>query len=450
MGLRIAMTTLVLLACGDSAPDRPDRWHVSDGQLRDADGRSVVLRGANVSSAHKSAPYFDFHELADFRIMRDEWGLNSVRFLIEWAAVEPERGTFDDAYLDAVAQRIEWAHTAGLVVIMDMHQDVYGEGFGVGNGAPGWTCDQSHYDAFEPTTPWFANYGNEHVIACYDNLWSSPDVLTEYVEAWRRVAVRLADSPAVIGFDVMNEPYWGSLSPSTFEQDVLGPLYADVVAAVRDVAPGWVAFLEPSASRNLGFATSLEAFAFDDVVYSPHSYDQMAEAGEGFDAARRDAVIGNYDLFRQEAEWLGAALWIGEYGGVAADGGISAYMDAQFDGAAGVGAGTSYWHYSKDGGYGILEADGSEKPELMVALVRPYPERVAGSLDGFDYDETSRVLTVRSTPDATVSATTDIIVPTRVYPNGVAIECGGCEVHVDDGVARLTDGPELITISPVQ
>ena len=34
-----------------------------------------------------------------------------------------------------VAERLCWAHDAGLVAVLDMHEDIYGEGFGF-DGAP--------------------------------------------------------------------------------------------------------------------------------------------------------------------------------------------------------------------------------------------------------------------------------------------------------------------------
>jgi len=76
--------------------------------------------------------------------------MNSIRFLMTWAAIEPQKGVYDDAYLDAVATRIEWAKAANLLVVLDMHDDVYGEGFvkGGGDGAPMWTCDASNYASF--------------------------------------------------------------------------------------------------------------------------------------------------------------------------------------------------------------------------------------------------------------------------------------------------------------
>jgi endoglycosylceramidase len=440
----VTVVLLALVACGDNrVPDErdggPDRWHVARGHLRDASGRAVILRGANVSSVHKSPPYFDFHRLEDFQRMRTEWGMNSVRFLIEWAALEPEDGVYDPDYLDAVAERIDWAGQAGLLVILDMHQDLYGEGFG-GNGAPRWSCEQTHYDQYVPVEPWFANYANEHVTACYDQFWRTPHLIDHYVNAWKQVAAKLSGYRAIIGFDVMNEPYWGSQGPATFEEGSLAELYLEVVPAVRASAPAWIAFLEPAASRNLGLRTSLPAFPFGDVVYSPHSYDALAEGGDGFSLERRDAIVTNYDLFRQEAGWLDAALWIGEYGGVAADAGIAEYMDAQYDGAAAVGAGMSYWHYSKDGGYGLLEADGSEKPALLDAIVRPYPERVAGDLVDFAYDEDTRVFTARYLPLAS-AALTEIIAPLRAYPNGFEVECGGCDYAVSGDVVTLSTAP---------
>lgn len=442
-------------ACGDDAPARPRRWHVAGEQLRDPDGRAVVLRGVNLAGAHKSPPYFDFHQPADYTRVRADWGMSSARFLITWAAVEPARGEYDDAYLDEVALRMEWAAAAGLVVVIDMHQDLYGEGF-YGDGAPRWSCDEAHYAAYVPVEPWFANYANEHVVACYDGFWRSDDLQAHFTEAWRRVAARLRDSPAVIGFDVMNEPHWGSAPVASFEEDYLAPFYDRVVAAVRGEAPDWVAFLEPAASRNLGFPTRLPPFPYPDVVYAPHSYDPMAEGGAGFDAARREALVSTFPLLRDEARTLGAALWIGEYGGMAATPGIVEYMDAEYDAQASVTAGGMYWEYGRNDGYGIVDPTGAEKPELVDTLVRPYPERVAGEPLPWEWDESTSTFTFRYRPDATVTAPTIVVVPARRYPGGWTHECGGCTAAAAPGGEALVvtapgtraEGVATITIRP--
>ena len=433
----------VLLSCAarDDAPaPRPQGWHVADGAIRDPDGRTVILRGANLSSAHKKKPYLSDFGPADYARLQREWGLGAVRFLVSWAGIEPERGVYDEAYLDAIGERLDWARDAGLLVVLDMHQDLFGEGFG-GDGAPRWTCDASRYAAFVPATPWFLGYLDPNVIACFDRLWTDPELRAHFVDAWRRLAGRFAGRANVIGFDILNEPHWGSMSIIGFEEERLAPFYVDVIKAVREQAPRWLVVAEPSASRNLGYPSTLPKLPFEGVVYAPHAYDSDAESGKGFSPERREAITRKLREMRDEATAQGAALLIGEYGGVADDPGITPYMDAQYDAAGAVAASTMYWAYDKDDGYGMLRPDGREKTELMDVVARPYPARVAGALEAYAYDEGAKVLTVRMRPDASVSAPTEIAAPARVWPDGAAVECGGCRVEQVPGLIRLFDIP---------
>jgi hypothetical protein len=137
---------VLLAACGDNATPSSV---VHDGFLHDSDGRALIMRGANVSGSQKAPPYLDDKTPDEYRALRTVWGFNTIRFIMTWAAVEPAQGQFDDGYLDRVAERMQWAHDAGLSVVLDMHQDIYGEGFGF-DGAPRWTCDESRYAAFVP------------------------------------------------------------------------------------------------------------------------------------------------------------------------------------------------------------------------------------------------------------------------------------------------------------
>jgi endoglycosylceramidase len=438
-----------LAACGGDA--ETPRWHVAGGHLRAPDGRAVVLRGVNVANAQKHAPYLDDSSAADWQRLRRDFGFNAVRFLMTWSAVEPERGHYDDAYLERVRERLGWAADAGLVVVLDMHQDVYGEGFGF-DGAPRWTCDEAGYAAFVPREPWFLSNLDPNVIACVDRFYADPEVRGRFVAAWVHVAQALAHAPAVIGFDPLNEPVWGSHAITTFEADLLAPLYTDVVTEVRRAAPGWVAFLEPGANRNAGIATSLTPFPFRDVVYAPHSYDASAESGAGFDPAHRADVIEHVNALRAEADALGAALWIGEYGGSSSAPGIAAYMDAETDAFAAACASSMYWSYDRDGGYGFLDADGGAKPVLVEALVSPYPERVAGDPVGWSWDAAAHSFTFTYAPDAASTLPTEIVVPERTFPAGYVVDCGGCTVEKAAGVVRLVTPPPgtpaTITLRP--
>ena len=67
-------------------------------------------------------------------------GMNAVRLLIFWAAVEPQKGIYDEEYLERLAKRVKWYTDNGAWVILDMHQDIYGYAVH-GNGAPGWATD---------------------------------------------------------------------------------------------------------------------------------------------------------------------------------------------------------------------------------------------------------------------------------------------------------------------
>lgn len=456
------LLALAALGCGadeaKSAPEAgpPPPFRVERGFVRDADGRALVLRGMNVSGAQKHAPWFDFHGPDDFARLRDAWGMNSMRFLITWAAVEPEKGKYDGGYLDELAKRMQWAKDAGVFVVLDMHQDVYGEGFasGGGDGAPRWTCDEASYASFVPNpSQWFLNYLTPEVTGCYDHFWESADLEAHYVEAWRRVAERLAGfDDTIVGVDVMNEPYWGSYPITAFEADRLEPLYEAVIAAVRAERPHWVAFLEPASSRNLGVATGLVPFSFGSVVYSPHSYDRDAESGKGFDPTHAAAVAANAKALAKEAQGLGAALWVGEYGGVASAPGIADYMDAEYAAIGAVAGGSSYWEYGADDGYGVLASDGSEKKELLDALVRPAPERVAGDIESWSFDAAKRTFTLRYRPDRAIHAPTTIFVPARAYPNGHHVDCGGCTWSEAGGQIAITEpaagDAATITISP--
>lgn len=450
----VAVAALVGGCTSSEAPQLLDLpFRVQEGFIRDDAGRVVVMRGVNLSGMHKNAPYLDFHGPADFQLVHDELGMNSLRFLIEWAAVEPEAGHYDDAYLDAVRERMDWAKDAGLLVVLDMHQDLFGEGFAGGNGAPAWACDAAHYEAYVPADQWFLGYLEENVVACFDNFWSDDVLQDHYAAAWQHVAERLHDHEAIIGFEVMNEPWLASYSLSDFEPRALQPFYERVVPAVRARAPHWLAFLEPLSLSNLGQATQLEPFSFDNVVYAPHSYDANAEQGEGFDDASRSGILEKLQGLHAEATSLGAALWIGEYGGVADHAGIAPYMDAEYDAFAAVFAGSTYWDFSRGDGYGIQNADGSEKTALWDVLVRPWPERLAGEPRAWTFDEATRTLRIEYT--ATSDALSLLRVPARAFPDGFVVDCTGCSADLDgevDGeviaVAAAAGADVVVSVSP--
>jgi endoglycosylceramidase len=425
---------------------------VAGGFMRDSFGRSVVLRGVNLTGKNKVFPYLDQKTAADFDRVRSDWGMNVIRLVTTWAAIEPTQDGYDDAFLDALALRVEWAQKANVLVIVDMHQDVYGEGFssGGGDGAPRWTCDASHYANFAPAVTWTANYVSAEVRACYDQFWTSDALQAHYAEAWRRIAKRLARYDNVVGFDVMNEPFFGTYLPTSFEHDRVMPLYERVVPLVRKEAPGWIAFLEPSSARNFTGLSALPKPTFAHFVFAPHSYDSLSELGVPFDAARRSKVVDNVAALWQEAQSLGGGLWIGEYGGVATLPGIVDYMNAQYEGMSAVAASATYWDYS--GSYGLIGDDGNEQPSIVDSVVRPYPEAIAGTPLGWTFDAATRAFSVRYQADANITAPTVLSLPARAFPNGFQVLCVGCSAVQSGAYAIITKpptgDPAVISVRP--
>lgn len=447
-----AVATLVLPACGSKPAPVRAAWSVEGGFIRDADGRAVILRGANVSGRHKEPPYFDFHGPADYQRMREAWGMNAVRFLVEWAALEPTRGGWDEAYLAGVRERVQQASDAGLLVFLDMHEDLYGPGFLGGNGAPRWTCDEANYASYQPKTPWFFGYLTPEVTACTDGFWKSAELKAEYVEAWRRLAEAVRGVPGVIGVDPMNEPYWGSAPFDLFEAKRLAPLYVDVIGVVRAALPDALLFAEPASSRNLGLASHLPALGVPNEVSAPHAYDPDAESGHGFAPERRQAILDNVASLQAEADVQGGALVLGEYGGVAANPGIGPYMDAVYAAAGAHAAGALVWSYDKSDGYGLLDPAGHEKPEYLAGVARPYPERVAGTPKDYAFDAATATFTAHYNADRAVTAPTLISVPSATWPQGFTVECGGCrftvlehQVRVDAPAAGVT---QTVVLAP--
>jgi hypothetical protein len=237
---------------------------ITDATLRDGLGRTLILRGANLSGASK-VPYtpdgatyrregFFEHRTVSFvgrpfplreadehlgRLAR--WGLTCVRLLTTWEAIEHAGpGEYDEAYLEYLTAVVERAGKHGLLVFIDPHQDVWSR-FAGGDGAPGWTFEAAglditrfqatgaaivhatHGDPF-PRMIWPTNGWKLAAATMYTLFFGGDDfapglkvagegiqgyLQRHYLNAVRQVARRLRGMAHVIGYDVFNEPMPG-------------------------------------------------------------------------------------------------------------------------------------------------------------------------------------------------------------------------------------------------
>ncbi len=371
--------------------------YVEQNQLF-VNGFHIILRGLNVAESFKRPgrdsldTYFGSITEADFRWMREEWGFNFARMIFEWYPFEPEEGRWDNAYLENFARRVTWAAENGIYVLIDMHQDLYGRGFG-GNGAPEWTCNSIHYiNARKYWLPrWWLNYFQGDVIACFDHFWNSRDYLwKEFGETWRRVAHRFKDTQNVIGFEILNEPFPGSYGPCEFEKNILYPFYLYVGKIIRETAPDKLLFFEPSIMRGAGLTSSLPPLPFDQIVYAPHYYDPFIHEGGQYGTSHKGFYYGIIQDRLNEAKYQKAAMILGEYGGWGPDYSSTArYIDDLMDVVDQFNLGAAYWDID------FLKDHFSQFPQdFIFSLARAYPEMWIGEAR-FKYDYTIPEITIR-------------------------------------------------------
>jgi len=206
---------------------------------------------------------------ADFYANLRQWGFNSIRFIVIWDGLEPEPSVYNEDYLKEIDQRLQWAEDNGLFVVLDMHQDLFSVKFS--DGAPEWaTLDEGK--EHQTGAIWSDSYMlSEAVQTSFDNFWSNqpaPDgigVQDHYAAAWRHLAERYKDNQIVIGYDLMNEPFPGSMAlqatASLLNQyGKLVYMETGKVMSQEEVAAAWAD--EESRMEALEMLSSKESYAF--------------------------------------------------------------------------------------------------------------------------------------------------------------------------------------------
>lgn len=451
--LRILFLSVAVFAgCGDDdgggVPPDPVVDSVHRAFVTDDDGRALILHGLNVSSSAKDhpqrMPWIDREQAS--RIARD-WGFNGVRFLIFWDAVEPEPGVYDDAYLDLVAERVGWLTDAGIYVILDMHQDVYGK-YGVDgrrlgfDGAPSWAARTDGLP-HRLAEPWALTYVQPGVRRAFDNFWDdegpNADLQAHYAAMWAHVAQRFAGQPRVLGYNLMNEPYAGSaaagnlggipfgdkVAAEAFQKAAFHRFNQRMIDAIRAVdADSWI-FFEPLAfSVNNGGTNHLPPLVDPRpgeprLVYYPHLYSIGPEISNTFDPdddPERDAWVAERPA---DLEAYGAPMMVGEFGmNWRGNGDPLGYLDRLCDVFDDLTSGWMYWSHDI-GGWSLVEGEDLHENPNVDVLVRAYPQRVAGFPVEYGYDADTREMHLVFADRAAAKGPTEIYVPeARHYPDG--------------------------------
>lgn len=448
----LAAALLTLLSACDAPPSDPQ--FITDDQ-----GRALILHGINVSGDAKwTDDYMPWVEQPDVARLAEDWGFNFARFLMSWEALEPQPGVYDEAYLDDVAVRLDWLADAGIYIVLDMHQDLYGpvdsDGRWIGgNGHPPWSFLTDGVPHVPSPLDWFLTYWSPAVTRAFDNFWDYDGhafLQDHYADALAHVAERFRGYPRVLGYDIMNEPFAGSLvsETTTFDQGPYRAFLERVIERIRAVDPdGWI-FYEPRAwGPNSGSPS--EIGVLDDprpggnrLAYFPHYYSLFVDAFESYDSSTDDSLTNWAGNRRAEIDAQRAPLLIGEWGTGTQVTNFREYLQDVARMADHMTSGWTYWSYDL-GGWSLIDANREETPQADI-LVRAYPQRIAGTPLYIDYDPDTRILVVAYEEKAGVTGPTEIYVPKRrFFPDGFDLEV----LEGGSWKSRWDDSREILSVS---
>jgi aryl-phospho-beta-D-glucosidase BglC (GH1 family) len=342
----------------------------STGHLRthgdaivDGDGTRVVLRGvglggwmnmenfitgypateslmreavARVLGADRAQRFFDrlltaFFGDADAAFLA-ELGFNCVRLPVNYRHFERDERPFE--LREEGFARLDGAVRAcadhGIYTVLDLH------------AVPG--SQNQHWHSDNPTT-----------VAVF---WRHPHFQDRVVHLWQALAERYRDEPWVAGYNLLNEP----ADPTG---EVVGPFHDRLVAAVREVDPGHIVFVDGNT-----YSTDFSMFdePYENAVYACHDY---ARAGMSFGGPYPGETQGQWiDRWFLEEKFLersryqretGTPIWVGEFGPVYTgdperDEQRYQVLSDQLDIYDRHGAGWSIWTYKDVGLQGLVHA----------------------------------------------------------------------------------------------
>ncbi|WJV51072.1 cellulase family glycosylhydrolase [Streptomyces flavofungini] len=360
-------------------------------RLTDDRGRTLTLRGWNVEdkqhTGEDALSAITEKHFADLRA----GGFNFARLLVFWDDLEPRRGQYSESYLRKIRRVLNWAHRHGIHVVIDAHQDVFGPAFGH-RGIPEWATRTDGLPFTPHPDDWFAEYFEPAVQRAFTHLYQDADLRRAQERMWRLLADRFAAHPAVIGYDLINEPM-GELragedlatAARRIEAVHLTPMYNRLADAIRTRdRTNWL-FVEPTPIVGEGVPTGLGRIRDQRVVYAPHFYNAAMEAGADYDpaggwiAAYENAVTA----YPREQR---IPVVVGEWGPL--NSGLPNMRRFHDDALASFTRYSSGWAayvWCYGGGYCALDGDGRFRTN-KERTATPYAPAVAGAVRAEGHD----------------------------------------------------------------
>jgi endoglycosylceramidase len=251
----------------------------------DPEGRTRFFHGVNV--VYKVPPYYPRLDGFDPQLSLCEkdlqdlerWGFNAIRLHTSWEGTAIEEGSFNDTYVDTLRSIVDSLEKHGIYAIMDMHQDVISP-YLCGEGMPDWLVKKilgglefpqpvaPHIDV-DPNTGYplleeclkreFALYYlTDAVGIVFQKLYENVNgVQDHFVDVWKHIVPKFADSRNVLGYELLNEPYFGDIyaHPSLLksgetDKKYLQPMYERLHKEIRQIDDEHMIFYEPGKDEH--------------------------------------------------------------------------------------------------------------------------------------------------------------------------------------------------------
>jgi endoglycosylceramidase len=362
------------------------------------------------------------------------------------------------------------------VSLLDFHQDLYNERF-QGEGWPDWAVQDDGLPA-QPQSGFPGNYlAMPALQRSFDHFWDNDPgpggvgLQDRYAAAWRHVASRFHDNPSVLGYDLLNEPWPGTLWQQCANTagcplfDAKLSAFGDrMIAAIRQVDPDTLVWYEPQVLFNNGSDTNISDTGDANTGMSFHDYCLTASEGNsGYSAACEASDSLVFQNAEKHSQKTGDALLLTEFGATDATdtlNGVLALADRNM-------MSWQEWHYcgcsdpttSGPGDTQAIVLDPAKPPSgdnlkttTLDAVSRPYPQAVAGTPESWSFDPVAKAFSLAySTKRAggggsfDSGSQTEIAIPKRQYPDGYAVDVRGGSIRsaAGAGVLRVAACPNV-------
>ncbi|WP_192809825.1 cellulase family glycosylhydrolase [Actinomadura rudentiformis] len=434
-------------------PPRPvsDVLGHSGRWITDSQGRRVILHGFNMVA--KAAPYdpskLGFGE-EDAKFLAAH-GFNAVRIGIVMTGLQPRPGVFNESYLSSLKATIDMLGRYGIRSLIVFPQDLLNTRFR-GTGYPDWMI---RTDGIPPE---FINFDmftnllfNPALQRANDNFWNNAPVhgkgLQEwYTDAWVHVAKKFRNNPAVLGYDLWNEPWPGSAWPTCappfgckdFDSKKLAPFFTKMIRAIHAVDPKHLTFYEPNLLATFGPPIHLGKPGDKQSGLSFHTYcpDISGEPiPDWMYAVCHTIQTAVFHQAMAQSKRTGDALILTEFGATPNPQELShvvrvadsyqlpwmewTYCRCKDPTEAGITEGLVYDLTKPRSGANINTA-------ALNALDEPYPQAIAGTPQSYGFNPQTRTFTLTYKPQG--RANTIVYTSPRNYPGGYRTTVTGADI----------------------